>query len=84
MVEFVSYDGEFPNLCAGTLILRINGEERKFPPHSLISGGCILSDYEVEEGEWSVEIPEDLVQYEKEITECVNDNVPWGCCGGCI
>lgn len=36
MVEFVCYDGDFPNLCSGT------------------------------------------------IKRCVNENVEWGCCGGCV
>ena len=30
MVEFVSYTGEFPNLCRGVLTLRIDGEEVRF------------------------------------------------------
>ena len=34
MVEFVSYNGSFPNLCSGTLVLRIDGVERTFPVHS--------------------------------------------------
>ena len=39
----------------------------------------------VEEGRWSiVDIPEEFAQYIGEITEVVNHNVPWGCCGGCI
>lgn len=31
MVEFVSYDGEYPNLCSGTLMLSIDGEPWNFP-----------------------------------------------------
>ena len=30
MVEFVSYDGAYPNLCAGQLVLKINGQVREF------------------------------------------------------
>ena len=88
MVEFVSYDGRYPNLCSGTLVLRINGEERVFPEYCMHSGGCACFDEEwndyVVQGEWSVDVPDDLLQYKKEIEECVNENVPFGCCGGCI
>ena len=30
MVEFVSYTGEYPNLCRGVLTLCIDGEEVRF------------------------------------------------------
>ena len=39
-VKFISYTGEYPNLCSGVLTL--------------------------------------------EIDEVFNENVEWGCCGGCI
>lgn len=88
MVEFVSYDGSFPNLCSGTLVLRIDGRERTFPPGSMISGGRVWFDTDwsehVENGLWRVEMPQDLESYRREIEECVNANVPHGCCGGCV
>ena len=56
MVEFVSYDGDFPNLCSGTLVLRIDGEEVTFPKYCMRSGGSVWFDDEwhehVESGEW--------------------------------
>lgn len=39
MVEFVSYNGKFPNLCSGTLIIRVNGEEFTLEAPCLCSGG---------------------------------------------
>lgn len=88
MVEFVSYDGRFPNLCSGTLVLKINGVERVFPPHSLCSGGSVWFDKDwcehVESGAWSVDVPDDLLEYADEIEACVNRNVQHGCCGGCV
>ena len=38
MVEFVSYNGKFPNLCRGTLVIKVNGEEISLENY-LISGG---------------------------------------------
>lgn len=92
MVEFVSYDGKYPNLCAGTLVIKVNGKEYVFPRHSLQSGGEVWFDKNwhdhVEYGPWGIDIPNELrnelVPYISEILECVNENVPHGCCGGCV
>lgn len=86
MIEFVSYNGRYPCLCNGDLILRIDGEEVNLGA-CLTSGGSCTYDGElewVEEGAWSVDVPPQYAQYTAEITEVVNSNVPWGCCGGCI
>lgn len=88
MVEFVSYDGSYPNLCAGTLKLRIDGENVIFPDYCLTSGGCVTFDDDwqecVTEGRWYVDVPEEFAAHRDEIEEIVNENVPWGCCGGCV
>ena len=88
MVEFVSYDGKWPNLCSGVLVLRIDGKVVEFPKYCMTSGGCIgfSKDWEefIEYGAWSVDVPEEYKHLRKEIEECVNENVTWGCCGGCI
>lgn len=88
MVEFVSYDGRYPNLCSGTLILRIDGVERVMPPHCMNSGGSVTFDSDwlehVSSGPWSVDVPDDLADMRPEIEACVNANVPHGCCGGCV
>ena len=34
-IEFVSYDGEWPSLCMGRLILKVNGEEIDFGKYCL-------------------------------------------------
>ena len=87
MVEFVSYSGSYPNLCRGTLILRIDGKEVEFK-RALSSGGSVMFDDDWCEhvycGEWSVDVPEEYEQYKAEITRVVNENVPHGCCGGCV
>ena len=88
MVEFVSYDGSYPNLCAGETILKINGKTVILPSYSLTSCGRVWFDEDwaehVDEGLWAIDLPEELEQYRREIEDCVNDNVPHGCCGGCI
>jgi hypothetical protein len=87
-VEFVSYDEEYPTLCFGRLVLRIG--EKEYKGFRLDSGGCVRFDenYEehIESGPWVIaEYPEDFPsEYKDEAEEVVNDNVPWGCCGGCV
>lgn len=87
MVEFISYDGSFPNLCSGTLMLKIDGEIVSWQ-HCLRSGGTVWFDdnwsVHVETGEWTVNIPEEYEKYREEITDIVNSNIPYGCCGGCV
>lgn len=88
MVEFVSYDGAYPNLCSGTLIVRIDGIEYSLR-YVLCSGGHTCwtgKEEEVTTGDWSLDLynyPE-LQQYEQELTALVNANVRKGCCGGCL
>lgn len=43
MVKFVSYDGKYPNLCSGTLVLEVDGEKREIP-YALCSGGSAYFD----------------------------------------
>lgn len=97
-VGFVSYDGKYPCLCTGTLVLEINGVnysfgvEGQFPRFWLSGGTCKLSAFrdwkgKVTRGEWIIredKIPKQLRQYASEIDEVFNNNVTHGCCGGCI
>lgn len=94
-VEFVSYDGKFPNLCRGTLVLRIDGEEVSFDFLSgndfWASGGNVsfTDDWEdiVTTGEWELRmerIPDKYRKYADEMINVFNANVDFGCCGGCV
>jgi hypothetical protein len=89
-LSFVSYDGEYPNLCSGTLILNLDGKNIKFRSHCLSSGGSVSFDEDwqeiVTEGPWHIhDWPENFPNELKDLAEqLVNDNIPWGCCGGCI
>ena len=91
-VDFVSYDGEYPNLCAGTLVIEVDGERWEFPQHSLGSGGYVTFDSEwnedVGDGPWHISnwpngFPDDQV-IRDEVVRVVNANVRYGCCGGCV
>ena len=88
MVEFISYNGCYPNLCSGLLVLSIDGQAVEFPDYCMHSGGSVWFDGDwdehVEYGSWSVDVPEEYEHLKDEIEECVNNNVSWGCCGGCI
>jgi len=89
-LSFVSYDGAYPNLCSGTLILKLNNEEITFPDDCLFSGGSVWFnenyDAYVEKGLWEISnwpknFPENL---KDKALEIINDNISQGCCGGCI
>lgn len=89
-LQFVSYDGDYPNLCSGTLVLKLDGKDIKFPKYCLSSGGSVsfTEDWDevVTQGEWTIdEFPKDFPEELKSKAEdLVNENVPQGCCGGCV
>jgi hypothetical protein len=115
-VRFISYTGDYPNLCHGVLTLEIDGKEYKFghnysnyhydangngiftdedpnnPNFNSFwrSGGCIaggMEDLHAETGEWKIDaydLPEQFRDLADEIDKVFNENVDYGCCGGCI
>ena len=116
-VKFVSYTGEYPNLCRGVLTLEIDGVQYKFghdysnyhfdenrnsyffdedPEHPNFDcfwspGGSVTHDsdwnFDVSHGEWEIdvqELPEQFRELAPEIDKVFNENVEYGCCGGCI
>lgn len=89
-LSFVSYSGEYPNLCAGTLVLAIDGKPISFPCHCLSSGGFVNIDdcgqEEIEEGLWHIDVfpPEFPDSLKEAATKLVNKHVPYGRCGGCV
>jgi hypothetical protein len=89
-VKFVSYDGSYPNLCSGTLKLLVGEKIYTFESHALSSGGGVSFDENwsenVTDGPWEINtwpegFPEEL---KTEALGVVNENVSWGCCGGCV
>lgn len=86
----IQYDGKYPNLCSGHLVVTIDGVVQDFGKYCLSSGGCayFTKDWEdvVEEGEWDItDYPEGFPEELKEaVLKKVNEEIPWGCCGGCL
>jgi hypothetical protein len=86
----VSYDGKYPNLCSGHLVVIIDGVKWDFGEHCLSSGGSVSFDdnwnENVASGPWSISKWPDgfLVALEDVVTEAVNEKIRHGCCGGCV
>ena len=93
-VEFVSYSGAYPNLCSGTLIVRIEGVEHAYSRCLIPGGSCGFDanrNERITRAPWKgldrYNVPSWIFEtegLEAAILEAVNANVPWGCCGGCL
>lgn len=97
-VEFVSYDGEFPNLCTGTLTVRIDDKIVTFGYYNecdygcfWYSGGCVSFEGDecfIDQQPWKFdtlkEFPAELADCYEELCQLFHDNVEMGCCGGCL
>lgn len=87
-IQFASYDGEYPTLCMGTLVIVVNGVVYRLKDVLRSGGSC--SYYEscgTTQGKWTIfeeNLPDELKQYADKIAKIVNENVEWGCCGGCM
>ncbi len=86
----IKYDGKWPNLCSGNLIIVIDGRVWPFPDYCLSSGGEVFrdnnDDFKVTEGKWSIsDWPDSFPDELKEpVVEAINEEISWGCCGGCV
>ena len=94
-VKFVSYTGKYPNLCRGVLTLKINDitytfgsdAECDYPDFWESGGACFYKAGQTELEEWLIDcgaLPPSLQEYVYEIDLVFNENVPFGCCGGCL
>jgi hypothetical protein len=86
----IEYDGTYPTLCAGKLVVTVDGKRYEFPQYPLDSGGRCGFDENGEEyvkkGPWKVakwpsNMPEEI---RSEVLKAINREIPHGCCGGCI
>lgn len=80
-VKFISYDGAYPNLCSGTLVMAINNKKYRFglkenllPSFWTSTGGIAHSDDYSDMwaigGDWALYIDEDdLKDYPEEIRD---------------
>ena len=90
-IQFISYDGAYPNLCSGTLVLSVDGQEVA-AMDCLYPGGeaCVDKDGDeyISEGPWKVKWDKFSIPFTfhemAHITKLVNQYVEHSCCGGCI
>jgi hypothetical protein len=86
----VSYDGNYPNLCSGKLVVTIDDKVWVFPDYCMRSGGGVWFDNgwseHVDRGEWTIrEWPDGFpVELQDAVTNAVNCEISHGCCGGCV
>jgi len=86
----IEYDGAYPNLCSGTLVVEIDGKRWIFPSYCMASGGSVSFDESwnehVSSGPWSLdEWPDGFPESDKaRVIDAINSAVEWGCCGGCV
>lgn len=86
----IIYDGEYPCLCGGELQVQVEETLWDFGKWAIFSQGEIQQtedgDYITIEGDWIVvSWPENFPQELKPLVEeAVNNQIPHGCCGGCI
>lgn len=96
----IEYDGKYPNLCSGHLIVTVSGSEIEranrrwdFGQYCMDSGGAAGVDFSdggsdeyCYQSSWSIKKwPEDFpVELKDAVVKTVNSEVEHGCCGGCI
>lgn len=86
----IIYDGKYPCLCGGNLQVQVEETLWDFGKWAIISQGWIQqtadNDYITIEGDWIViSWPDNFPQELKPLVEeAINNQIPHGCCGGCI
>ena len=93
MVEFISYNGKYPNLSGGLIIIKVNGKKHELRFCLSSGGNCYIDNNNKEivtQGDWRINkrmlefyYPE-LMPFKKEIEDVINKNIEKGCCGGCL
>ena len=91
VVEFIASENEWKySACAARVTISIDGNWVKLPENSLISGGSVYFDDEIDDitkGDWKIwdsALPEHLRFLKPQIEKVINENLWPGCCGGCL
>lgn len=82
----VFYDGKYPNVCLGCLIIKIDGKEIYNKEHRCYSTGSIVwldDNWNIGSGKL---VWDDAKYFSKEIQKAVSDELKKMkvCCGGCV
>ena len=86
----IEYDGAYPNLCSGHLIVWVDRKKWDFGDHCLSSGGSVSFDEScsehVDSGKWKIntrpdKFPGNMKSY---VISKINSEIRHGCCGGCV
>ena len=90
----IDYDGCYPCLCCGHLVVKIDDKVFDFGEGSLSSGGHVEFDEHWSEKvvygawKWGIEdedFPKDFpLDLKDDVLRVINDEVEYGCCGGCV
>ena len=92
----VEIDGEIVKFGHDALSYQISTDSYSDDPDKThydrfwVSGGCVRFDSnwnpEIKTNEWKLGYNLDPKFYgiAQELIDCMNENVEWGCCGGCI
>ena len=89
-IEFISWTRRPWAWCGSDVTISFNGNIITLH-RPLISGGSVRFDDDwgehIEDGPWSVRedaLPDELKPHIQLLVSAINDNIPQGCCGGCV
>lgn len=82
----VFYDGKYPSVCLGRLIIKVDGKEIYNKEYCCYSTGSLVwldEDWNIESGKL---VWDDAKYFSKEIQKAVSDELKKikVCCGGCV
>nr|DAK19891.1 MAG TPA: hypothetical protein [Caudoviricetes sp.] len=93
-IEFVSYDGKFPNLCNGVLTIKVDGVLYSLKNCLMVNGFSHFDPYadDYRTYPWTLDtynfkLAASEIKFTKEevnyLEKLCNEHIPHGHCGGC-